>query len=90
MLGWPLARLHNFYLLKVNNGNIRTRGEICSKLTMKTPDRRHWHRSGVFIVNFEHISHFVSVSIVNFEHVIAGWVKVIGPVTQNPFYYLPV
>ena len=48
---------------------------------MKTPERRHWHRSGVFIVNFEHISHFVSVSIVNFEHVIAGWVKVIGPVT---------
>ena len=21
----------------------------------KTPHRRHWHRSGVFIVNFEHI-----------------------------------
>ena len=82
MLGWPLARPHNFYLLKVNNGNIRTRGEICSKLTIKTP--------GVFTVNFEHISHFVSVSVVNFEHVIAGWVKVIGPVTQNPFYYLPV
>ena len=29
---------------------------------------------GVFIVNFEHISHLCpSVSIVNFEHVIAGW-----------------
>ena len=26
----------------------------CSKLTIKTPERRHWRRSGVFIVNFEH------------------------------------
>ena len=25
-----------------------------SKLAIKTPDRRHWCRSGVFIVNFEH------------------------------------
>ena len=32
-------------------------------------------RFGVFIVNFEHISHLCSsASIVNFEHVIAGWV----------------
>ena len=31
--------------------------------------------SGVFIVNFEHISDLVLVfSIVNFEHVIAEWV----------------
>ena len=45
------------YLLKVNNRNTRTRCEICSKLTIKTPERR----SGVFIVNFEHISHLVLV-----------------------------
>ena len=32
-----------------------------SKLTKKTPERRHWHRSGVFIVKFEHISHLVLV-----------------------------
>ena len=38
-----------------------------------TPERRHWRRYGVFIVNFEHISLCFSVSIVNFEHVIAGW-----------------
>ena len=36
------------YLFKVNNRNTRTR---C----------RHWRRSGVFIVNFEHISHLVLV-----------------------------
>ena len=36
-------------------------------------DRR---RSGVFIVNFEHISQlFSSVSIFNFKHVNAGWVR---------------
>ena len=33
-----------------------TREQICSKLTLKTPERRYWRRSGVFIVNFEHIS----------------------------------
>ena len=39
----------------------RTRCEICSKLTMKIPERRQWRRSGIFIVNFEHISHLVLV-----------------------------
>ena len=39
----------------------RTRCETSSKLTKKTPKRRHWRRSGVFIVNFEHISHHVLV-----------------------------
>ena len=34
---------------------------MCSKLTIKKPKPRQWHRSGVFIVNFEHISHFVLV-----------------------------
>ena len=38
------------------------------QLTIKTPERRQ-RRSGVFIVNFEHISHL----IVNFENVIVGW-----------------
>ena len=28
-----------------------------SKLTIKTPEHRHWRRSGVFIVNFKHISY---------------------------------
>ena len=49
------------YLLKVNNRNTRTRCGICSKLTINTPERRHWRRSGVFIVNFEHIPHLVLV-----------------------------
>ena len=35
--------------------------EIWSKLTIKIPERCHWRRSGIFIVNFEHISHLVLV-----------------------------
>ena len=49
------------YFFKVNNRNTRTRCEICSKLTINTPERHQWRRSGVFIVNFEHISHLVLV-----------------------------
>ena len=48
------------YLFKVNNRNTGKRGEICTKLTVKTPERRQ-RRSDVFIVNFEHISHLFLV-----------------------------
>ena len=41
----------NNYLFKDNNRNTRTSCEICSKVTKKTPERRQWRRSGVFIVN---------------------------------------
>ena len=65
------------YLLKVNNRDTKTRCEICSKLTIKAPERRHLYRSDVFIVNFEHIftpcPNFFSV--VNFEQVITDWVE---------------
>ena len=49
------------YVLKVNNRNTRTRCEISSKLIIKTPKQGPWRRSGVFIVNFEDISHLVLV-----------------------------
>ena len=40
------------------------------KVNVKTSERRQWRRSGVFIVNFEYISHLCSsVSNVSFEHV---------------------
>ena len=42
----------NSYLFKVNNRNTRTRCEICSKLTVKTPERR----SSVSIVDFEQVN----------------------------------
>ena len=41
----------NKYVL--NYWSTRIRSEICSKLTIKTPERRQWRRSGDFIVNFE-------------------------------------
>ena len=50
------AKPVSIYLLKVNT---RTKCEICSKLPIKTPEQRQWCRSGVFIVNFEHISHLL-------------------------------
>ena len=54
------------YMFEVNNRNTRTWCEICSKLTIKTPERcqwrrSDWRRSGVFSVNFEHISYLVLV-----------------------------
>ena len=45
------------YMFKVNNRNTSTRCEICSKLTITTPEQRQWRRSGVFIINFEHITY---------------------------------
>ena len=47
------------YLLKVNDRDTRARYKIFSKLIIKIPEQPHWRRSGIFIVNF--------------EHVIAGW-----------------
>ena len=55
-------------MLKVENRNTRARCEICSKLTIKIPERRRCH-SGISVVNFEHISHLVLV----FEQVCASW-----------------
>ena len=51
----------DIYLLKVNNRNTRARCEICSKLTIKTPERCQWRCFGVFIVDFERISQLVLV-----------------------------
>ena len=43
------------YMFKVNNRNTRTRCEICSKLTIKIPERCHWR--------IKHISHLVLVCL---------------------------
>ena len=64
------------YLLKVNNANDKIRCEICSRLTIKAPERRHWCCSDVFIVNF--------------EHVIAGWVKTKINYAMAPFHRVSV
>ena len=49
------------YMFKVNNRNTRTRCEICSELTIKTPELRQWRHPGFLIVNIEHISHLIVV-----------------------------
>ena len=54
------------YMFKVKNKNSRIRCKVCSKLIMKIPERRHWHGSGVFIINSEHISHLVLVFLLFF------------------------
>ena len=51
----------SIYLLKVNNRNTRTRYEIRSELTIKTPERQSLRTyftpcSGVSIVNFEQVN----------------------------------
>ena len=45
-------------MFKVNNKLQNYVNEICSKLTIKTPERRQWRRCSVSVFNFEHISHF--------------------------------
>ena len=47
------------YLFNSLNGNTRTMCEICSKLTIKKPEQRHWRCSNVFIVNLEQILNVV-------------------------------
>ena len=42
------------------------------KVINKKPEPRHWRRSGVFIVNFEHIlHHFLVFLLFEFEQVVA-------------------
>ena len=54
------------YMFKFNSRNTRTRCKICSKLTVKTPERRQAH-----ISLFDVLTYFTpcsSVSVVKFEH----------------------
>ena len=51
-----LSNPAEIYMFKVNKRNTRTRCEICSKLTIKTPEQRR-----VFTANFEHIPLLVLV-----------------------------
>ena len=63
------------YVLKVNNGNSRTRCEIYSKLIIKTSEG---HAIGIVLVFLLLTlnTYFIpcsNVSIVSFEHAIADW-----------------
>ena len=56
-------------MLKNHNKNTRAVWEICSKLTIKTPEYRHWPWSDVFIIYFTYFTRYcrVRVSILGFE-----------------------
>ena len=51
----------NIYLFKDNNRNTRKGYEICSKLTIQTPELRQRCCSDAFVVNSKHISHLFLV-----------------------------
>ena len=53
------------------NINTRARCELCSKLTIKRPERRQWRRSGFWIVNFEHI---LRLALVFLLLTLSGWI----------------
>ena len=61
-------------MLKIKNRNTWKRCGICSKTTIKTPERRQWRCCQVFIVNFKHFTPLPIVFIVDFEqlNVICG------------------
>ena len=50
---WETDNRYNPFLFKVNNGKTITMFEICSNITIKTPERRQYLCFGVLIVNFE-------------------------------------
>ena len=57
------------YLLEVNIRNTRTRCELCSKLTIKIPERRHDVVLVSLLITLKHISHLVLVFILNIVHI---------------------
>ena len=61
--------LASFYFFKVNSRNTRNRCQICSKLTLKTPERRQICSK---------LTPFSSVSIVDFEQLNFSWVAAVG------------
>ena len=60
-LVWRFALL--LYCRRLVYKSTRKRCEICLKLTIKTPEWRHWARSSLFIVNLEHVSYLFLVYI---------------------------
>ena len=63
----------NYYFEKITKSSLQTFRRIIQSVLQIL---LQWRRSGIFIVSFEHILHFVLLFLlfVNFEHVIAGWV----------------
>ena len=74
------------YMFQVNNRNIRTRCEICSKLTIKTPERPQWRRSSVFIVNFEQVLTGIFIFLIGLPCFQEGYINVLYGRNGQSFY----
>ena len=46
--------------------------KVNNKVIIKTPGRRQWRRYGIFIVNFEHMSHLVLVFLLGMTYFITS------------------
>ena len=69
-MGYPAGN----YMFKVNNRNTTTKVQNMFKVINKDTKTTPLALFGVFIVNFEHISHLCSsFSTTNFEQVNADW-----------------
>ena len=69
-------KCHSQQVLACSKSRIETAGksyEICSKLTIKTPEGCQWLCSGFFVADIEHISHLFCNLNVDFEQLFAGW-----------------
>ena len=58
------------YMFKVNNRNVRTRCEICSKLTIKIPERRQWLSVRRCNIQQKHLRKWVSCRMDSLEKVV--------------------
>ena len=63
---------------------------VFSKLTIKTQERRHWRYSGVFIVNFEHISKLflVFVLMTSNKKMLGGYLSFARKKTGHIIYHI--
>ena len=78
-------------LLKINSRNTKKRCEICSKLTIKTPEWRHLHHYGVFFVNFEQILRLFLLFLLLNLNIITGMVlKTILHIFKNCYQFLNI
>ena len=68
-------------MLKSNNRNTKRKCKVSPKPTKKTQEECQWHRSSVFIVKFEHISHLFIVLLLltlNMEKFVEYcWIKIL-------------
>ena len=74
---WPLiiptaTQPASNFMFKLNNRNTRTKCEICSRLTIKTPERPSFWCLHCWL--WTYFAPCSNVSIVNLEHAVLGWV----------------